>query len=75
MEHKCDAFYCCRRKASIKAKKISKPKPPEVYVASSDYRKQEKGEVNLDVGMYVEVLEKSETGRSKVNLWKFNKGQ
>lgn len=57
-----------RRKASVKAKKISKPKPPEVYLAVSDYDKQEKGEVTLTVGMAVEVVEKTETGNAKRNL-------
>jgi hypothetical protein len=51
-----------RRKASVKAKKISQPKPLEVYVAVSDYKKQEKGEVTLKAGMLVEVVEKTETG-------------
>ncbi|XP_060565530.1 SH3 and PX domain-containing protein 2A-like isoform X2 [Ruditapes philippinarum] len=56
------------RKASVKAKKISQPKPLEVYVAVSDYKKQEKGEVTLKAGMLVEVVEKTETGWWFVNV-------
>jgi len=47
----------------LKAHKISKPQQLEVYVVVADYRKQEKGEVTLTVGMLVEVVEKTETGR------------
>ncbi|XP_045188773.2 SH3 and PX domain-containing protein 2A-like isoform X2 [Mercenaria mercenaria] len=57
-----------RRKASVKAKKISQPKPLEVYVAVTDYKKQEKGEVTLKVGMLVEIVEKTETGWWFVNV-------
>ncbi|WAR21367.1 NCF1-like protein [Mya arenaria] len=49
------------RKQSIKANKISKPKPLEVYVAVAEYQRQEKGEVSLQLGMLVEVVEKTES--------------
>lgn len=51
-----------RRRQSVKAKKISQPKPLEVYIAVTEYKKQEKGEVTLVIGMLVEVVEKTETG-------------
>lgn len=51
-----------RKKASIKGNKISMPKALEHYVAVTEYKKQEKGEITLKVGMLVEVVEKTETG-------------
>ena len=51
-----------KKKASIKANKISSPKALEHYIAVTEYKKQEKGEITLKVGMLVEVLEKTETG-------------
>ncbi|XP_052248971.1 SH3 and PX domain-containing protein 2A-like isoform X2 [Dreissena polymorpha] len=56
------------RKQSVKAQKISNPKPVEVYLATSEYRRQEKGEVSLQVGMEVEVVEKTLTGWWFVNV-------
>ncbi|XP_052771631.1 SH3 and PX domain-containing protein 2A-like isoform X2 [Mya arenaria] len=56
------------RKQSIKANKISKPKPLEVYVAVAEYQRQEKGEVSLQLGMLVEVVEKTESGWWFVNV-------
>ena len=52
-----------RKKASIKGNKISMPKALEHYVAVTEYKKQEKGEITLKVGMLVEVVEKTETGK------------
>ncbi|KAL4231928.1 SH3 and PX domain-containing protein 2B [Mactra antiquata] len=56
------------RRQSIKAKKISQPKPLEVYIAVTEYKKQEKGEVTLHVGMLVEIVEKTESGWWFVNI-------
>ena len=39
------------------------PKALEHYVAVTEYKKQEKGEITLKVGMLVEVVEKTETGK------------
>ena len=39
------------------------PKALEHYIAVTDYKKQEKGEITLKVGMLVEIVEKTETGK------------
>ena len=39
------------------------PKALEHYIAVTDYKKQEKGEITLRVGMLVEIVEKTETGK------------
>ena len=55
----------------MKAKKISQPKPLEVYIAVSEYKKQEKGEVTLAAGMLVEVVEKTETGECIIYIYMY----
>lgn len=47
-----------------KPSKISGPKQLEQYTAVADYEAQEKGEASLQAGMTVEVVEKSESGKS-----------
>ncbi|XP_071089816.1 SH3 and PX domain-containing protein 2B-like isoform X2 [Haliotis cracherodii] len=45
-----------------KLNKISKPKQLKQYVAVSNYTKQEIGEIDLQAGMVLEVMEQSESG-------------
>ena len=59
----CFLIFYSRKKASIKGDKISMPKALEHYIAVTDYKKQEKGEITLKVGMLVEIVEKTETGK------------
>ena len=47
----------------MKGDKISMPKALEHYIAVTEYVKQEKGEITLKVGMLVEIVEKTETGK------------
>ncbi|XP_050398770.1 SH3 and PX domain-containing protein 2B [Patella vulgata] len=49
------------------AEKISQPKSLKQYTVTSDYEKQDRGEIDLTSGMLVEVVEKSETGWWFVN--------
>lgn len=51
-----------KHKGEKKAEKISGPKQLEQFMAVADYAAQDKGEMNLDAGMVVEVTEKSESG-------------
>ncbi|XP_041369237.1 SH3 and PX domain-containing protein 2B-like isoform X2 [Gigantopelta aegis] len=51
-----------KSKKSSKAKKISKPRKLKQYRVVADYEKQETGEIRLEQGMVVEIVEKSETG-------------
>ena len=51
-----------KHKGEKKAEKISKPKQLEQFMAVADYEAQDKGEINLQAGMVVEVNEKSESG-------------
>ncbi|KAK6185845.1 hypothetical protein SNE40_007991 [Patella caerulea] len=50
-----------------KVEKISQPKSLKQYTVTSDYEKQDRGEIDLTSGMLVEVVEKSETGWWFVN--------
>ncbi|KAL5021646.1 hypothetical protein ScPMuIL_000801 [Solemya velum] len=51
-----------KKKSATKAKNISGPKLMEHYVAVGAYQKQEKGELDLNNGDVVEVLEKNHSG-------------
>jgi len=59
--------------------KISAPKLAEEYVVIADYSKEDKWDLNLQAGMLVEVVEKSESGKffffyvfmeTDVHIWK-----
>ncbi|ESO90285.1 hypothetical protein LOTGIDRAFT_82338, partial [Lottia gigantea] len=50
-----------------KAENISDPKTLTQYRVTCDYEKQDRGEIDLEAGMIVEVAEKSETGWWFVN--------
>ena len=51
-----------KQKAEKKVDKITGPKRLEQFVVLADYQAQEKGELDLQTGMVVEVTEKSESG-------------